>query len=172
MFASLLAMLLGAQAPAAAPAPAAPRPVCTARAPIPAALAGFDAAMPVTAAAGVQGIGEAMLPIGRGVVATLPLSAQVTYPIAPSRPQGATSHGGVFAFSAPQPGRYRVALGAPAWIDVVANGAPLPSVAHGHGSDCSPVHKTVDFDLKPGRYLLQLVGSDRASLAMMIARLG
>jgi hypothetical protein len=56
-------------------------------------------------------------------------------------------------------------------VEVVANGAAIPSVAHGHGPDCTPVRKFVDWDLKPGRYLLQVTG-DPAAVQLLLAKLG
>lgn len=74
----------------------------------------------------------------------------------------------------PLPGRagtYRVALGAPAWIDLLADGEPLASTGHGHGPACTGVAKTVDFRLQPGRYVLQLSGASQAETTVMAARL-
>lgn len=143
---------------------------CPARPVIPAELAGWSVATPLEAAVNTAGIGDAMLPLGRGVGATLPPGTDVTLPVV-AKPQAAGTYAGLFAFQVPAAGRYRVALGAAAWVDVVANGAALPSAAHGHGPDCSPIRKMVDYDLKPGRYLLEVSGSARPALALMLARL-
>lgn len=168
---ALLLALLSAPAGQAMPMPEA-KVACPARpAALPAELAGWSAAAPVTAAANAAGVGAAMLTIGKGAVATLVPTAAVALPVASTRAPKVDSRAGLFAFSVAGTGRYRVALGAGVWIDVVANGAALPSVAHGHGPACSPVRKTVDFDLKPGRYLLQVTGSDAAVLPLLIARL-
>ena len=144
--------------------------VCPVKPVIPVELAGWTAAAPIEAAVNTAGIGTALLPLGKGVSATLLTDTDVTLPVA-GKPQAAGTHAGLFALEVPVAARYRVALGAAAWIDVVANGAALPSVAHGHGPDCSPVRKMVDYDLKPGRYLLQVSGAARPVLAMMLARL-
>jgi hypothetical protein len=86
-------------------------------------------------------------------------------------PKRGGAHGGLFAFEVGAAGRYRLALGAAHWVEVVANGAAIPSVAHGHGPDCTPVRKFVDWDLKPGRYLLQVTG-DPAAVQLLLAKLG
>ena len=67
--------------------------------------------------------------------------------------------------------RYRIALGAGAWIDVVEDGRAVTSVAHAHGPACSGIHKTVDFDLAPGKYVLQVAGSDAPVATVMVAKL-
>lgn len=112
-----------------------------------------------------------MLPIGEGVVATLlPMSA-VTYAVPPEKPGNPASSGGVFAFTVSARGRYRVALGGGAWIDVLSGTTAAASVAHGHGPDCTGIRKTVDFDLAAGRYVLQVSGSGSAKLPIMVVRL-
>ena len=67
-------------------------------------------------------------------------------------------------------------LGSAAWIDVLRDptlgtsgvAPPIPSVAHAHGPDCTGLRKMVDFDLMPGRHLLQVVGNSTAVLPMMV----
>lgn len=145
-------------------------PTCPARPVIPTELAGWSVATSLEAAVNTAGIGEAILPLGRGVNATLPPGTDVTLPIV-NRPAPAATYAGLFAFQVPAAGRYRVALGAGAWIDVVANGVALPSAAHGHGPDCSPIRKMVDYDLKPGRYLLEVSGGAKPNLGLLLARL-
>lgn len=142
---------------------------CASPAPLPAGLAGWTAALPVAAAVRAGDVGRAMLPIGKGARATLAAATAVTYPVAPSRTRD--GRGGLFGFTIKQAGRYRVALGASAWIDVVGDGRAATSVAHGHGPKCSAVRKMVDFDVTPGRYVLQVVGAERPTLDLMVARL-
>lgn len=143
-------------------------PVCPAvPAPLPPELAGWSPQTLVSATAQ----GDGVLAIGRGATAALRPSAKVRLATPAGHPPAAGTASGVFAFVAPSAGRYRVALGAAAWVDVVRAGQALPSVAHAHGPACSPVRKMVDYDLQPGRYLLQVVGSPTAELPLMIARL-
>ena len=153
----LIALLLAQAAVLACPA----TPVA-----LPAEYAGWSAGVPVAAAAEPAAVGDAMLTVGRGARASLQPAAALKLPVVPKR---AGSHGGLFAFEAASPGRYRVALGAGAWVEVVANGAALASVAHGHGPACSAVRKIVDYDLKPGRYLLQVTG-EPTNLALQILK--
>ena len=169
----MLALLLLAQTvPPAAAAMDSPKAVCPAvPVALPADYAGWSVAAPMTAAPDAGRVGDAMLKIGQGARATLQPASALRLPVPSAKPLGASGHGGVFAFEATAAGRYRVALGAGVWVDVVANGAVLTSVAHGHGPECTPVRKYVDFDLKAGRYLLQVTG-DPAVLALMVAKLG
>lgn len=152
-----LALLMQTAAPAACPA----APV-----PPPAALAGWSRRTVVTA-----GANAVTVPVGSGVSATLRPTAAVAYAVPPGQHAASGASGGLFAFTVPAAGRYRVALGAGAWIDVVENGAAAVSVAHGHGPACTGIAKTVDFDLKPGVHQLQVTGSKAATLTLMIARL-
>lgn len=150
----ILALLLQAAACPATPAA------------LPPELAGWSAHQPVAAAAT-----PATLTIGKGARATLLPAGVVRLAVPITKPQAADARAGLFAFTVPTAGRYRVALSAGAWIDVVQDGKALASVAHGHGPACSPVKKMVDFDLVPGRYLLQIVGSSSPTLDLMVARL-
>lgn len=124
-----------------------------------------------------------ILPLGSGVTATLLPTPQITYAVHAKKPGGPASSGGMFAFTVPARGRYRVVLGSAAWIDVLRDStlgtsgvappiqSPIPSVAHAHGPDCTGLRKMVDFDLMPGRYLLQVVGNSTAVLPMMVVRM-
>lgn len=127
--------------------------------------AGWAAMTPVVA--GASSATAAAPPLGRGAWATLRPAEMVKLAVAMRKPAAPGSSSGLFAFDAPAAGRYRVALGADVWIDVVATGVAPPAAAHGHGPACSPVKKMVEFDLMPGRYLLQVVGGAAPTLTVM-----
>ena len=137
-------------------------------APLPAGLEGWARDQPI--AAGTTAAGATALPLGTSVRATLLPTPQVIYAIQPEKPGDRASSGGVFAFFVTTRGRYQVALGSGAWVDVLSAGTPIPSAAHGHGPDCSGIRKIVKFELNPGRYLLQVAGSGSATLTVMVAR--
>ncbi|MEO7690453.1 MAG: homogentisate 1,2-dioxygenase [Sphingomonas sp.] len=146
---------------------AAPAPCPTTPAPLPAELAGWASASPVTAAATGAEIGKAQVPVGsRADIALLP-AAQVQF-LAPEKAPKADTSSGMVHFTVPMARTYRVALGAGAWIDVVRDGKPMASGAHGHGVPCTPVRKTVDFALTPGDYVLQISGNRDATLSVLI----
>lgn len=145
------------QATASCPAtPAAP----------PSSLAGWATRVPIAAESSPP-----PLTIGRAARATLLPATSVILPAKPGKPAATGSSSGVFALSVPAAGRYRVALGAGAWLDVVRDGRALTSKTHSHGPACSGIRKMVDFDLQPGRHLLQIVGSPTAAIDVMIVRL-
>jgi hypothetical protein len=72
------------------------------------------------------------------------------------------------AFTIANGGRYRVALDQGGWIDLVRDGKPLTSVAHGHGPNCTTIRKIVDFDLTPGSYTLKLTKLTKAQAKVML----
>lgn len=138
---------------------------------LPAELAGWTTRQPLKAATQASAVDEAGLIVGRGIDAALVPAADVRYGVAPEKPGGSDSYGGLFAFTVDQPGTYRVAIGAGGWIDIVEGDRVIASSAHGHGPKCSGVRKMVDFPLKPGRYTLQIAGSGQATLPLLVARL-
>jgi hypothetical protein len=150
--------------PPAAACPATP-------APLPAALAGWSSRTPLAAAAEPAKIDAATLVPGQAVDATLVSTADVHYAQRPEKPGGSVSYGGMFGFTVTDKGLYRVALGSGAWIDMLQDGKPLPSAAHGHGPDCSGIRKMVDFTLEPGRYVLQIAANGSRALPILLTRL-
>lgn len=134
---------------------------------LPAEFAGWRA---MTATdAGMSADAAPSLAVGTGARVTLRPTPQLHFAAAMKHGGTPASFGGLLAFSVGKAGRYHVALGAPAWIDVVRGQATLPSAAHGHGPDCSGIRKIVDFDLTPGAYLLQVAGNDGPALGVMVA---
>ena len=165
----LLAMLLALAAPQAAEPVHADEACPAAPAPLPAGMEGWG--WPTSIRAGASAARPAPLAIGSAVTATLIPTPRLAYAVRPEKPGGSVSSGGLFAFEVPAAGRYRVALGSAAWIDVLSGSTPAMSVAHGRGPACSTVRKMVDFDLKPGRYLLQVAGNGTPTLALMVAHI-
>ena len=143
-----------------------PAPTCPAAPP--AELAGWGEARPAAASADAEA--ATTLRVGGGFRAALRPTARVAYPVEPAKP-GPGAHGGLFAFDVTRPGRHRVALSSPGWIEVVRDGRAVPSASHAHGPACSGIRKVVDFDLALGRHLLQIAGAPAASVNLMVARL-
>lgn len=162
MFNALLAAVL-LQASGAAPN------ACPAVVTPPAEMSGWASPRPV--GAGRNTARATILTPGVAVSARLSSTRDVRYAVRPEKPGGSVSYGGVFAFTVAAPGRYRIALGSGAWIDVLANGKPATSVAHGHGPACTGIRKMVDFDLAAGHYVLQVAGNGTANLPLMVAKL-
>ncbi|MEH3040263.1 MAG: homogentisate 1,2-dioxygenase [Sphingomonas paucimobilis] len=162
----LLATLIALSLPQAA----APRSCPATPVDLPRGMAGWT--RPAPAAAGANPAKATLLAPGLAVRATLLPASGVTYAVRPEKPGAATSHGGIFAFDVGRAGRYRVALGSAAWIDVLRGTTPVASVTHGHGPACSTIRKMVDFDLTPGRHLVQIAGSEAAAVTLMVTPVG
>jgi len=164
---SLLALAPGLQAMPSMEHPAVTCPATPVS--LPKGLEGWARKQPVRA--GDTARTATTLPLGSGVTATLLPASQIAYAVRPQKSGGSTSSGGMFIFSVPDTGRYRVALGSAAWIDVLHGTTPMTSVAHAHGPDCTGLRKMVDFDLTPGHYMLQVAGNSSATLPMMVVRM-
>ncbi|USI73985.1 homogentisate 1,2-dioxygenase [Sphingomonas morindae] len=156
----------GAAPPAAAPLRGPPAAAC----PPPPGFAAWTKPMPMVAADHLATAPLPELDLGRAAVLALAPSEKLRYAAKPGKAGGAPSYGGLIAFTAPRAGRYRIALGAPAWLDVVRRGRVLRSTAHAHGPACGTVRKLVDFTLAPGRYTLQLAAAPAPTLTLMVVR--
>ncbi|MGK6324222.1 hypothetical protein ACMGDM_14225 [Sphingomonas sp. DT-51] len=172
---SLLIPLLAAavQAPATVPVATtgSDQPVgqrCTpTRAPLPTGMSGWSHRAAL--AAGTSTRSAPVIVIGRGADLRLAPAERVTPAVASPKTPDEGDTAGLALFQVSRPGTYRVALGDAAWIDVVQAGRALAASAHGHGPSCSGIRKMVDFQLEPGRYVLQLSGTKASSLQVMIA---
>ena len=141
---------------------------CTAPAELSPSLAGWTTPSPLKAASNEEDLADSTLALGQSVDLTLLPTPDVQYPKRPEQPGGSVSYGGVVGFTVEKPGTYRVALQTAAWIDVVHDGAAATSVAHGHGPDCSGIHKMVDFALEPGSYVLQIAGNGEPVMRVLV----
>lgn len=159
----LLAAPAGAQDPAHAPQ------CSNVRVALPPELAGWSQQAPL--AAGREGRSAGVVSVGRAVALRLQPAASVALVTPSLKEPAAGSYAGLVRLEVAQAGRYRVALGGGGWIDVVANGSAQDTVAHAHGPACTGIGKMVDFDLKPGRYLIQLKDAKTATMPLMVARL-
>jgi len=147
--------------PAPVRTPAAP---CTTRAPLPTGFAGFARATGPTR----------YLAVGAARRVALRAAAGVRFAVAPERTPGPNAIAAVLPIDIARAGTYRVALSEPVWIDMVAGGRRIASGAHEEGPRCSGIRKIVDFQLRPGRHVIQLSGPrDRlasADAVVMVVR--
>jgi hypothetical protein len=164
-----LAALLGAGQLHAQQAPRAPACPETDAA-LPAEFAGWNTTQTVGAATDPGALMDAGLTVGSSAAATLHPMDDVKFAVPPHKASGAASQGGLFSLTINRAGTYAVAVGSSAWIDLVLGGAAVASTAHGHGPACSSIDKVVDFQLKPGRYLVQVSNNDDANLRIMVAK--
>ncbi len=150
---------------------AAAAPSCAQPAVLPDALASWTKPEVLAGATDARGVKAATLKPGQAVMMALRPTPAIAYPVRPAKPGGSVSYGGLAGFTVDRAGTWRVALGAGAWVDVVSGKTAAISVAHGHGPDCSGIRKMVDYDLKPGPYVLQIAANGTDSLGVLVTRL-
>ncbi|KTT71414.1 hypothetical protein [Sphingomonas endophytica] len=139
----------------------------TVRPAFPTGLEGWSVRMPLDAGSSTRN--APVLVIGRAAELRLTAGERLTPAVAPAHVPEAGTGGGLALFQVARAGTYRIALGQPAWIEVVRAGKALPAAAHGHGPACTGIRKMVDYRLSPGRYVLQLTGTNAATVPVMIA---
>lgn len=91
----------------------------------------------------------------------------VEYWVTPGKPLLARTYGGLNNINVEKAGRLKIALNDGAWIDLVKDGVAVPSVAHGHGAECSGIRKIVEFVVTPGTYIVQIVNAQHSSMSAM-----
>lgn len=123
-----------------------------------------------TAAGTAADLVGAELKSGAAVKATLLQTPKVVYPVQPEKPGGSVSYGGLFLLNVAQPGTYRIALSAPAWIEVVKEGKAIPSGTFGHGPECSTIRKIVEFPLGAGSHIIEIAGNGADTVDVLVLR--
>lgn len=82
-----------------------------------------------------------------------------------------SGYAGLATLRVDTPGRYRVALNQPFWIDVVADGVSIPSSDFEGRHGCAAPHKIVEFMLPANTQLtLQLSGGIAPTLRLSVTR--
>lgn len=134
----------------------------------PKAMAAWSSPADLTAAKAEGELAGAALKIGQAVKAQLHPTRQVAYPVQPEKPGGSVATGGLFDLTVARRGVYRIAIGSAAWLDVLKDGKAMRSGAHGHGPDCTGIRKMVDFDLAPGRYIVQVSANPGPTMPILV----
>jgi hypothetical protein len=100
---------------------------------------------------------------------TLHPVGEVSFAAAPARTPPAGSFAGLVALSVPAPGKYRISVDVPLWIDV-AGGAILAPVLDYEGlHDCSAPRKVVVFDLQGAKdWTLEVSAADRIAVRLVV----
>ena len=137
--------------------------------PLPVEFGGWPTKVELASADRATGLAAATLRIGQAVRARLHPTPTVAYLVQPEKPGGSVSRGGMFALTIDRAGTYAIALGSGAWIDVLKDGAPVESAAHGRGPACSTIRKVVDFSLTPGRYVIQVSANAETELELLVS---
>lgn len=146
-------------------------PVCAATAAPVGVLAPWATPVDMQAEGSADGLTRATLAIGQAARLHLRPTPEVRYKLQPEKPGGSVSHGGLIGVEVVQAGTYRIALGSPAWIDLVGDAGAVESIAHGHGPACTGIRKMVDFALRPGRYVVQISANGEPQTSLLIVRL-
>jgi hypothetical protein len=109
-------------------------------------------------------------PLATAATVVLVPYAAAKLPVAPSRaPKTADSYAGfINAPAVPKPGTYRVALSAPAWIDVIQNGHTLQSTGFSGVRDCPGIAKSVKFELTAAPFVVELSGTTAHNLTFVV----
>lgn len=69
-----------------------------------------------------------------------------------------SGYAGLAALDIEKPGRIDVLLSNRSYVDLVKDGQTLKSVDHAR-VNCNGIYKRVSFDVKPGRHVVQITGS-------------
>ncbi len=149
---------------------AAARPSCAAlNANLPPALAAWPPKIDLISAVDAAHLSTATIRLGEAAQVALHSARDISFPVQPEKPSGPAAEGGLLTFMIDRAGVYRLALSSGAWIDVIKDAQPQPSIAHAHGPACSTIRKMVDFSLEPGRYVLQVSGGTVAEIGVLLA---
>ncbi len=106
--------------------------------------------------------------IGSAYTLTLAPTANITYTVQPYKAPATGTFGGLLSLKVTSGGVYTIGLDKKAWIDVVKDGHSLKPVAHAEGIACTAIKKTVDFQLTPGIYAIQVSNAADAAIAFEI----
>lgn len=166
--AALLAMAMMA-VPTVGAKPAKPAPACPADPVLPPELADWARTVTGDTFYAYGEPREAGFPTLGPARTELPLHKfeSLRYWIAPERKPDPFKYGGLVPIEVKKAGRLVVALDAGAWIDLVRDAKFVASATHGHGPACSGIRKMVEFDVTPGRYVLQISSAPAASIRAM-----
>jgi hypothetical protein len=120
-------------------------------------------------AAGESAEKSAVIEPARLYAIELKPATAVTFPAAPgkSAPREGT-YAGVLVLKAP-PGKYRVAIDQPVWVDIVSNGKLLAPTDYEGVHGCSAPRKIVIFVLDGGdRWTLQISAADQPAAHLSV----
>jgi len=74
-------------------------------------------------------------------------------------------YAGLAAIDVKRPGKLDIAMSNRAFVDLVRDGRTLQSTDH-RRANCSGIFKIVSFDVEPGRYIVQVTGSQAPSIRL------
>jgi len=99
----------------------------------------------------------------------LPVSS-VTFVTLPGRsPPALNAFGGLASLEISTPGIYRIAVDAPVWIDVVADGGLMTARQFQGATGCSAPHKIVEFEFPVARELVLQFSGAASSIRLSVS---
>jgi len=132
---------------------------------------GWAEPLEMQAAGSSADLSSANLIVGQTALISLLPDTEVAYPHTPGKRGSSASHAGLFQVRITEPGTYRVALGAGGWIDIVTHGHAMVATGHSHGPEGSTgIRKIIDYNLKPGRYIVQIAANEEPRTTILIVR--
>ena len=132
---------------------------------LPDAWSAFARPSPLTAAA--KAADQPEIKFGQAYALTLVPAAQADYVVAPKMVTPGT-FGGLVMLTVDKAGVYSVAIGDKVWVDIIRDGQTVWPAAHQDGAPCGAIHKTLDFQLDPGHYTIQLSNAPAATVTVEI----
>ena len=94
---------------------------------------------------------------------------RVRFAATPGRNRSAAGHAGLATLLLSTAGVYRIALDQPFWVDVIAQGSPIPSRDFQGRAGCHAPHKVVEFALPAATPLtLQFSAGDASTLRVAV----
>jgi hypothetical protein len=119
----------------------------------------------------LYGSGSSLPAIPRkGLALELVPIQDVKFPADPEKPSTRGWGGFVVLPSPEKPGLYQITLSDNAWIDVVQGGARLASQAHTGRPDCTPLRKSVRFQLGSAPVTIQVSGVPSNALKIAVRK--
>lgn len=94
---------------------------------------------------------------------------QVSFPVAPGKDPASGSYAGIVALTLPSPGKYRIAVDLPLWMDVIDGAKLLAPLDYEGVHGCGAPRKIVAFDLAgSSHWLLQLSSSNSEQVRLTV----
>jgi hypothetical protein len=137
---------------------------------LPAPFQSWTAKTNVEAAATPSGLDAHVATEGKALDVALHPTNAMTWVTTPEKSPAASTFAGLLELKPASAGTYVIAASNGAWLDVLQDGKPIASSAHAHGPTCSTIHKQVEFQLTPGRYVLQISSTPEAHIGVLFAR--
>jgi hypothetical protein len=106
------------------------------------------------------------LAVGPATRLTLLPAAEVTPVVGSDHKAKAGTSAGLAALDIARVGKLDIALSTAAYVDLVSDGKIAASSGHRNGNACTGIRKIVTFDVKPGRYVVQLSDAPGTSIVM------